>query len=209
MTVEDTFLEIIAILKSVGGPTLDLPPPATDDEIASFEQAVGYSLPDSLRRIYKVHNGEMRYGDRLPFDKTFLGIFFDYPFLDLTAAMKEHAAWSCVRADLLQMKTSFDAEISSEPEGAVRCVYSDPGWVTFAGTSPSLGLDFAPGPNGVSGQVINYSRDDTVHFQLAADIDSFLDGVLQSYRRRERNSRFGTSNGWTSLYDEFMQKRGV
>jgi internalin A len=204
MKVEDAFLEIIAILKSHGGPTLDLPAPATEEELLSFEKAIGHTLPTALRRIYKVHNGEMRYGEPLGYDQTPLGVFYDYPFLDLTAARKQHEAWTQVRLDLREMKSSFDSEISSYPEKVVRCVYSDPGWITFAGSSPSLGLDFAPGDRGVAGQVINFSRDDLVHFQIAPDFEAFLHDVLASCRNGERNTRFGQGEKWTSLYDELV-----
>jgi cell wall assembly regulator SMI1 len=205
MEVEDAFLEIIEILKAHGGPVPDLPPPATEGEILLFEKAVGRKLPSALRRIYKVHNGEIRYGDPLPDDKTLLGVFFDYPFLDLTSARKEHEAWAQVRRDLMDIGSSFDSEITSHPDGAVHCVYSDPGWVPFAGNAPSLGLDYSPGPTGIAGQVINFSRDDMVHFQIAPDFKSFVYEVLAAYRRGQFNSRFGGT--WNSLYDELMRRR--
>jgi internalin A len=202
MEIEQKFLEIVAILQSEGGSILPLPPPATSDDIVSAEQVLGFELPDSLRRIYMVHNGELCWRKPLPEDKTFLGIFYDYPFLDLEGVIRDRDIWASVRGDV---GTFFDSEIKCDPPASSKTVYSHSGWVTFAGNC--LALDFAPGPAGVSGQVINFGKDDIVHFQIAKDFDSLLDGVLQSCRQRKRNSRFTGSGGWTSLVDEFMKSR--
>jgi len=67
------------------------------------------------------------------------------------------------------------------------------GWVPFAhdGAGGNLAIDYAPGPAGKVGQIINYGRDDRAHFQLAEDFDGFIERVVRDYENRQRHYFFG------------------
>lgn len=198
------FCEIVEILVSVAGPCDDLPPPATEEELLHTEKILGHRLPTGLREIYKIHNGERDFERSLENGKSLLGVFYDYPFLSLSALIREYEGWGAVRRDVDVPGMPYEPPRRSHPPRYIRPLYSSPGWVTFAGGSAAIGIDFAPDSEGVEGQIITFGRDDVTLFQLAPDFDTFLRQVLEDCRRRRRNTGFRPA-GWTSLYDELIQ----
>ena len=70
--------------------------PATEVELNNAEKALGHKIPDSLRVIYRLHNGQELYCDKdypelLPKEDLFYGLFGGYvPYLLLQTIAFAH-----------------------------------------------------------------------------------------------------------------------
>ena len=78
--------------------------PATEADIGQAEKSIGRSLPEDLKQLYRLHNGETDSG----------GLFFGLPFLSIGDAMNEWTIWSEI-AD--KEYASLDTNIVSIPAG--------------------------------------------------------------------------------------------
>jgi cell wall assembly regulator SMI1 len=68
----------------------------------------------------------------------------------------------------------------ADDSGLIRgCIFSD-GWTTFAddGGACQLAIDFDPGAQGTTGQIIALYEDGTEH--VAASFESFLSSIVES-----------------------------
>ena len=154
-----------------------LRPGVSRADLAAFEKAVGRPLPEDVRESYRIHDGQR------PIPGVWFGgvIFGDAvcPLLDSTDSMtsksvlSEWRDWAELYEDLKKTPgklASFGKDCSSVPAEAIHCDYTNPGWIplyTEEGYSASFGVDLDPGPKGVTGQVINFGRDDQRKYVLA------------------------------------------
>ncbi len=122
---------------------LALRPPATEDEIAAAERAMGVTFPPDLRALYRLADGE---------DSDF-GLFGGPTFLPLDAVVERWREREPAPSDLVT--------IESDPPGAIRRVTWHPRWVPFADHHDGnlFAVDMAPGPSGTAGQVVAFGRD--------------------------------------------------
>jgi internalin A len=202
MDIAEYFLEIIELVASPEQ-FAAFPPGASELEIQELERNLGYRLPDNLRRIYKLHNGEPRLDNLLP-----LGLFCDYNFLSLQEVKVQYDEWESTRNYWATDGNVEPFTFSSNPIGTVNCVLSDPAWIPIAANSGHcLAVDFNPGPMGCSGQIINFSCDDQVHFQITSTFEDFLRLVVDRYRKRRWHGGVFESSPW-SLYDALLRERG-
>ncbi len=143
----------------------DLRPPATGDEIHIAEHALGAALPEDVRELYRIHDGQSE-------DAT--GVFFGLPFLPLHAVVSEWESWVAI------IDPGTNEELSegcaSEPEDAIRLLYTCRGWIPLSHDygGNHLGVDLDPGPLGEHGQIINFGRDESDKYVLASSLDDFL-----------------------------------
>lgn len=133
--------------------------PANELEIASLEQAIGQTLPVSLRTLLATNDGERN-------SKT-SAVMPGLHFLSSRDIAKEWSVWARFRksetADGLE---SLDASCRALDAG-VRDVYTHPAWIPVfkdGDRSDYLGLDLAPTDSGATGQIINFGRDEENHF---------------------------------------------
>ena len=124
----------------------ELNPPATDQEIASLEAALGVSLPKDFVDCLKVHNGQ---------SPTSGGLFDGSEFLSCAAIQGQWSVWK----DLLD-SGEFDG-IESEPQEGIRSDWWNARWIPFThnGGGDHLCIDLAPGEGGHVGQVITMWHD--------------------------------------------------
>ncbi len=139
-----------------------LNPPATDAEIEQAEKDMGLKLPDKVRALYKVHNGQ---------DEG--GLFAGLTFLSLKEAVTEWQDWEAL-AD--ENYTSLDNNIISVSPHYIQEVYASKFYFPIATdrSGNNLVIDLAPASKGTIGQVINAGAEEDARYVIANDIDDFL-----------------------------------
>src|SRR5262249_45627921 len=142
----------------------DLRPGLSEADLARCEEALGQRLPNDVRDSYRIHDGQE--GSRIPRPAPsgegfgdFPGVIFGLQLLPLQDTVKDWSFW----AQLADEEANADADSglsersTSFPLGAVRCQNANRGWMPLhASDGNCLGIDLAPGPNGLAGQVINF-----------------------------------------------------
>lgn len=141
----------------------------TDQELDDFERDIGVTLPEDFRAFYKVHNGQPALSEH--------GLLYGLHLLPLDEIRYQQAAW----AEVEDMNEEMAHLMESEPEGAIRPLYTNPLWVPFTHYQDGnhLGLDFDPGPTGTPGQVIVFGRDEDRKKLVAPSFAAFLEGVIR------------------------------
>lgn len=152
--------------------------PADPAALDELERATGFRLPGEFRASYLIHDGSAEIPG-LPYrvGRVIAGL----PLLPLRRIRREWEAWAGYAADE-ELLADLNPDYRRSPEGAVNAAYADRGWVPFAGEGGHyLALDFAPGPRGAAGQVINFGRDDYVRYVIAPTFGGFLGFVANLF----------------------------
>jgi internalin A len=157
------FPELIALLH----------PGATEAQIAHAEAVTGRPLPEDFKALYRIHNGE----------SDLSGLFIGTIFMDLEWVEREWQNWEELSHD--ETLWELDTDCLSVPHGWIQERYACPGWIPFATGYDGnfLGIDLAPGPEGISGQVINFGRDEETKYVIAPTLTLFFEffvAVLES-----------------------------
>jgi cell wall assembly regulator SMI1 len=143
---------------------LDLRPPASAEEIRAAEKILG-ALPDEVRELYRIHDGQ---------EGETTGAIFGLPLLPIHQVVGEWRSW----IEIIDPGTNEELSESctSDPEDAIQCFYTCRGWIPLSHDHGGnhFGVDLAPGPRGESGQVINFGRDENDKHVLASSLDDFL-----------------------------------
>jgi cell wall assembly regulator SMI1 len=160
---------------------------AADKAIGTFEKAIGRKLPEELRQYFRAHNGQRGAGDR-PF-------FAGFALRSLSQARAEWAMWADLE-DEVDLNEYARKNGTSTPKTAINLGYANRNWIPLAdvGGSGNFGVDFAPGPKGVSGQVINFGRDEEYKVVLAWSWGWFLADLADELERgnfRHPDDRYG------------------
>lgn len=138
---------------------------ATDEEIDSVEEELGYNLPTALRESLKIHNGSRSNDYRSFYLLNCQDIVSDYMvYKDL-----------CDEGD-------FDDEGEIEGNPGVQPVWWDYGWIPFANDcgGNQYCVDMNPAEDGVYGQVITVWHDEESRPVVARGYHEFLNGVLNN-----------------------------
>lgn len=143
-----------------------LNPPATEADISRLEITTGLVLPDELKQLYRLHNGES--GNA--------GLFFGLPFINIDEALAEWKAWE----SLSSSTASIDSSIISVPANHIKEQYVNTRYIPISKDygGNNIGIDLDPGPDGVSGQVINFGRDEDTRFVIAPSLAGFMEFIL-------------------------------
>jgi cell wall assembly regulator SMI1 len=169
-----------------------LNPPASAEQIAKLEKKTGIKLPDDLRVLYLIANGQQdpfkvtyRTGQpniiELPFPlaaDAFVGnLFGSYDFLSTIEAEKEWENWRVIYSGSSQAeRDDFDAHVEVRPGDPVRKHYANLRWLPFArdGGGNSYAVDMDPAEGGRMGQVIVIGPDEDLRRVLAPSLKEFL-----------------------------------
>jgi cell wall assembly regulator SMI1 len=182
-----TFKKLLALLApyQLGA---SLSPPATPEAIRALQQAISYPLPPALLAIYGLCDG----GPKVPGDRTAENLFYSYRLLSIKEVLSTISVWRDVRNSFAAGMSPRDPR-PSFPTDAVQDLYCGSAWIPFAadGAGGELAIDFAPGPKGVPGQIINCGSSDYAYFQLATDFDAFLERVVHDYEMKRLHRVFG------------------
>lgn len=154
-------------------------------------------FPVEVRQYYKTHDGQFRGGKPT-------GVLMGLTLLDIESMMEEYALWAKVaekveRQQLAmqhqqQLLNTGDSSSSasqtarerilnnylmhqkSVPADAVQPYYVHRGWIPIAKDlyGNLVGLDLAPGPSGIRGQIILYGRDFDTKIVVASSLQELL-----------------------------------
>jgi internalin A len=198
-----TFKRLLALLAPYQQDML-FPPPATEAALNALEQYIGRALPPALVAVYKLCNGSPKVAHDLRAES----LFYSYRFLSVEEVLSFAASWHDIRVaggagDGLDPIPSF-------PAGAVQDLYCCEAWVPIAhdGAGCHLAVDFAPGPTGVSGQIINFGPGDLAHFQLAPNFEAFLERVVHDYEKKKLHYFFGDSMNFVDCLLQQQKSHG-
>ncbi|WP_139195921.1 MULTISPECIES: SMI1/KNR4 family protein [unclassified Curtobacterium] len=144
--------------------------PATERDLAVAEAHLGHRLPEDVRALYLLHDGQHPYSAQDP--RFAAGLVVGQPFLPLTDVLAQWDQW-----DGFEAQEDMDEFASSTPQGFVQPKYAVRGWIplTHDGGGNHVGVDLDPAAAGTVGQVITFGRDDDEHQVIAPSLLSYLE----------------------------------
>lgn len=175
-------------------------PPATESELVAAERAIGFSLPDDLRSLYKVANGQYDtyyskalLEERLGPNEYWAPLFGYYQLLPLEQAVSRHIRELESRESRAEYIEKYNEANPKKPlseqyeswdvrEGDV----VDPGgwnhsWFIFAeGNADNIAIDMNPPHGGVPGQIVEFGPDLAQLSVLGSSLINLLE--VASYR---------------------------
>jgi cell wall assembly regulator SMI1 len=139
-----------------------LRPGAARTAIAKAEKALGVTLPDDVRELYRIHDGQ---------SPDTSGLFDDWEFLSLARVIKEWRMWKGL-SDGGEFKGK-----KSKSSGETRKDWWNLAWIplTSNGAGDHHCLDLAPGPKGTRGQIIQFFHDDDKRSVVAKSLGEWLE----------------------------------
>lgn len=140
-------------------------PPAALEAIVEAEQALGVRLPDEVRQLYGLHDGQEEDGP---------GLFFGLPFLPLEQMVAEWQSWASLADEYADEGWHY-----SVPAGWIQERYIHLPWVPISKDwgGNHLGVDMGPGEHGVTGQMINFGRDEETKYVIAESLGELLQWI--------------------------------
>lgn len=163
MNVKDAWARLERQLGGIEGAVSQLAGGATKDMLSAAEEKLRITFPASFRESYEIHDGTEGH----------VFLVGPYRLWPLSFIVEEN----------LRNKSDVGEDLETQDEaddtGLIRgCIFSE-GWTTFAddGGASQLAIDFDPGAQGTTGQVIALYEDGTEH--LAAGFESFLAGIVE------------------------------
>jgi cell wall assembly regulator SMI1 len=144
--------------------------PASEEEILELEQLIGHKLPDDVRQLYKIANGQKDLSVPL-----FVG---GYELLTLNRIAQ---TWQMLN-DVYKKGPGWEQSV---PQGVVKNRWWHPKWIPFAYmvSGDHLCIDLDPAPGGQAGQVIEFIHDDTWRKHLGLSLNDFLGEFDQGLRK--------------------------
>lgn len=163
----------------------NLAPPATDAQIEAVERVTGVSLPDALKHVWRLNDGQRETmiattkSPAVPCIPTL-------SFLSTAKVIEVWAQWDELRkSETPSSLASLDQAARSVFPGKVRPLYTHPAWIPLWSDptrSDYIGLDLDPDERGTRGQIINFGRDEERHAVFADDLDGLLAILLEEVK---------------------------
>lgn len=185
MTTKELWLEYRTFLeKNVPASFANLAPGATEETIAQLEETLGVTLPESVKVVWRLNDGQKE--TMLSDSEVATPCIPTLSFLSTEKVASIWKHWGEVRKKLGERALlEMDAHRSSAIPGVVEPRYSSAKWIPLW-ADPSrpdyIGLDFDPGENGKVGQIINFGRNEDTHYVFAYDFDDLLVCLLEEVR---------------------------
>lgn len=153
-----------------------LRPPASESEIAALETLIGQALPQELRDLYRLADGQIPF----QFGRTpdYPGFFVSLPFNPIEIVSRH---WQFARE--LEDESNTDEFLSSFPPGAVKIQDYNRGWIPISDDAGGnhIAIDLDPGPAGNIGQVIITGTDEQERVRVASSLSAFLHWVAGEF----------------------------
>lgn len=123
-----------------------------------FEKLSGYPFPETLKTLFKFHNGIENTG-----------------FLTAEQVLQEWKGWKAIYEDV-NWGLEYLLENNYSDGNKTLGMYTNPYWIPFISTAGGnfIAIDYAPNNLGSSGQIISFGRDtDTIQY-LASNLLNYL-----------------------------------
>ena len=143
----------------------DLNPPASKNAIQDLERRVGFPLPDDLRQLLSLHDGQNEKGPPA---------FGLYSFCSINSMLDRYSVHKSTPGDM-RMDQSTDERIQP--------FYWHPGWLPVGYWEQSeMTVDLAPGEKGASGQVFILGQAGFAHHFVAPSLNDFLQVTMKKLK---------------------------
>lgn len=201
MNVKESWETIVGwIQNNAPEATSNLRPPASEEQIAACESALGVEFPQAFREFYLLHDGEEE-------DEETCVLHNKHRILPLQDIVEQAQTRSSF-AEACEVKTFADWRADIEDgllaiSGSVKALQHSPGWIQFTETPFSFSLsasdndfcrciDLDPAPGGVVGQVIEIDETDEVFTVIANSFEEYL----ARYAEELLDGRYAVKRGW-------------
>lgn len=140
----------------------DINPPASHEGISILDEIYTGKVPDELKAIYRIHDGQTGASN---------GIFAGYYFMSIREIIEAQALAVSFYED-----TTLNKYAKSLIAEEILPTFVHPERLSFAssGGGNFLAIDLKPGDKGTVGQVINCGRDDSIMQVLSYSFSDFL-----------------------------------
>lgn len=175
-------------------------PPATESEIVAAEQAIGFSIPDDLRSLYKTANGQYDAFDskdvlqeRLDPNEYWAPLFGYYRLLPLKQAVSRHLGELEGRRSHIEYIKKYNEANPQNPQSEEYESWDvregdpvdprgwSPSWFIFAeGNADNIAIDMNPPHGGVPGQIVEFGADVARLSVLGSSLTDLME--VASYR---------------------------
>lgn len=163
----------------------NLAPPATDAQIEAVERATGVILPDAMKAIWRLNDGQ-RETMIASTKNTAVPCIPTLSFLSTSKVVEVWKVWDDLRKNETAANlASLDQAASSVFPGKVRAKYTHAAWIPLWADptrADYIGVDLDPDTEGARGQIINFGRDEERHAVFADDLDGLLAILLDEVR---------------------------
>ena len=176
--------------------------PGSAEQIAEVERVTGYRLPDSVKDVWRLNNGQKQ----TMIASTTNDAIVCIPTLSFLSTELTIAIWR--EWDKLRRTDKGIDKLQtcgrSPEEGVVQPLYTHAGWIPLWSDPTSadfIGVDLAAGDKGHSGQIINFGRDEEEHRCYAPRFEDLLQILLEevesgAWPPSERSGAKGTKVPW-------------
>lgn len=149
----------------------DLNPGATEAQIEATEACLGQRLPEEMKALYRLCNGQVEVG---------CGVWEGCEFLSLARIQTE---WSCWK-ELLDDGHFIDSDgqpLGCEPDPGVRNAWWLPEWIplSYDGGGNHTCIDLNPAVGGQVGQIISMWHDDPERRVLAPSLRAWFEAYIE------------------------------
>lgn len=188
--MKEIFAAWLAWLSALGVDQSDLVrPPATEAEIAELERVVGKPLPEDLKALYRISNGQQKsFGHPKPKGRHVVPLFGQYDFLSTQDAIRAYNSWNVIYTqDADDFDENYNGPITVRGKDPVYREYWRPGWLPISvdGGGNSYAVDLSPAPGGTVGQIILLGPDEDQRRVLAPSLLAWLKQRMQKPVRLE------------------------
>jgi cell wall assembly regulator SMI1 len=178
MQIEEQVREVISILKDQFGEVPDgLRAGASEAKIAFAEEVIGLRLPDDLRRLLRMHDGE----DYNATNVLLGGRSWLMPTTEITKQVRELCGLAA-RSGRLDVADETGIEVI----GPAKPCYWNRRWIPFWTFDSPWAIDMDPAAGGAEGQVLAVVWDDGVVRVEFESLTAMFASYLAALRRGER-----------------------
>lgn len=200
--MEAALLDHVNLFGSIVGEAVLAPPPDGKD-INSLETLLGYAIPDYVKSMYAIGNGELQ---KCGYE--YAGLFCGHKYLSLRElgdVYRDSKSYGDkLNASSMKYFGEPDDHYVSFPDATVKNVYFNDHWLTFASLSPHdsyISIDLDPNHAGQVGQVILHGVENgSVRFQLAKTLEEFLEFSLEHAKKGNFNPILKKTNTQSLFY---------
>lgn len=144
---------------------------ASDTEIAELEEFLAIQLPEDVKALYRIHNGQSDYT---------YGFFDGREFLSLNRIKDEWQIWKSL-LDNGTFQDSNGQDQGCDPDLGSRNLWWSDKWIplTYDGCGNHDCLDLAPDASGTLGQIITMWHDDSERKIVASSFRAWLQNYAE------------------------------